>query len=65
MDLTKETNDGLLGMYQIFHNDSAMAIAVRKELIARGYEPKCKPYYYADGSRGYEPIVFKDGVQVL
>ena len=35
MDITKETDDSLLGMYQ------------------------------ADGSRGYSPVVYKDGKRVL
>lgn len=65
MDLTKETNGSLLGMYQHFHNGSAMAVAVVKELKARGYEPKVVPFDYADGTRGYEPVCFKGDERVL
>lgn len=65
MDFTKETDDGLLGLYQHFHNGSAVAVAVVKELRTRGYEPKTVPYNYADGSRGYEPIVLRNGKRVL
>ena len=65
MDLTKETNESLLGLYQHFHDGSAMAVAVVKELKARGYEPKCVPFKYADGSRGYAPAVYKGSTRVL
>lgn len=65
MDLTKETNGSLLGMYQHFHNGSAMAVAVVKELKARGYEPKVVPFDYADGTREYEPVCFKGDERVL
>ena len=63
--MTKETNDGLLGLYQHFHDGSAMAVAVVKELRARGYTPRVVPYNYVDGSRGYEPVVFKGDERVL
>lgn len=65
MDLTKETNGRLLELYQHFHDGSAMAVAVVKELKARGYEPKVVPFVYADGSRGYEPVAFKGDERVL
>lgn len=65
MDLTKETNGSLLGLYQHFHDGSALAVAIVKELKARGYEPKVVPFDYADGSRGYEPVAFKGGERVL
>lgn len=65
MDLTKETDGSLLGLYQHFHDGSAMAVAVVKELKARGYEPKVVPFTYADGSRGYEPVAFKGAERVL
>ena len=65
MDMTKETDEDLLGLYQHFHNGSALAVAIVKELKARGYEPKVVPYNYVDGSRGYEPVVFKGDERVL
>lgn len=65
MDLAKETDEGLVGLYQHFHNGSAMAACVSKELMARGYNPKVEPFNYADGSRGYAPVVFKGNERVL
>lgn len=65
MDLTKVTNGGLLGLYELYHDGSEKAKAIVKELKARGYEPKVVPFDYADGSRRYDPVVFKGDERVL
>lgn len=65
MDFTKDTDNALLGLYQIHHSGSPVAVALVKELRARGYEPKTIPYTMANGSRGYEPAVFKGTERVL
>ena len=65
INLAKETNESLLGLYQHFHDGSALAIEIVKELKARGYEPKVVPFYYADGTRSYKPVVFKGTERVL
>lgn len=65
MDFTKDTNNILLGYYQHFHDGSPVAVAIVKELRARGYGPKTIPFTMADGSRGYEPAVYKGNIRVL
>ena len=65
MDITKETDDSLLGMYQIHHSGSSLAADISRELMKRGYTPKTEPFNYADGSRGYSPVVYKYGKRVL
>lgn len=65
INLAKETNGSLLGLYQHFHDESAFAIEIVKELKARGYDPKVVPFDYADGTRSYEPVVFKGTERVL
>jgi hypothetical protein len=65
MDITKETDDSLLGMYEIHHSGSNLAADISRELMKRGYTPKTEPFTYADGSRGYAPVVYKDGKRVL
>lgn len=65
MDFTKDTDETLLGNYQHFHDGSPVAVALVKELRARGYEPKTIPYTMADGSRGYEAAVYKGDTRVL
>lgn len=65
INLAKETNGSLLGLYQHFHDGSALAIEIVKELKARGYEPKVVPYNYVDGTRAYAAVVFKGTERVL
>jgi glucosamine 6-phosphate synthetase-like amidotransferase/phosphosugar isomerase protein len=40
-------------------------IPLKNKLMKRGYTPKTEPFTYADGSRGYAPVVYKDGKRVL
>ena len=65
INLANETDGRLLGLYQHFHDGSALAIEIVKELKARGYNPKVVPFDYADGTRTYEPVVFKGTERVL
>ena len=59
LDFSKHSDNDLLGYYQQFHNGSAVAEAVSKELMKRGYEPKVIPFNQAGGRRSYEPAVYK------
>ena len=65
MDITKETDETLLGWYQIHHGSNPLSCEIFRELTKRGYTLKSNPYKYADGSMGYAPMAFKDGKRII
>ena len=40
LDYSKHSDDDLFRYYRQFHNGSAVALALEKELTKRGYDPK-------------------------
>lgn len=65
MDFAKDADEALLGYYQHFHDGSPTAVAIVRELKARGYEPMTIPFTQANGTRAYEAAVFRGGNRVL
>ena len=65
MEIAKETDDTLLGWYQIHHGGDSLSREIYCELRKRGYTPKTEPFNYADGSKGYAAVVYKDGKRVI
>ena len=65
IDFTKETDETLVGWYQLHHGSDSLSRGIHCELIKRGFTIRLSPFAQVGGRMGYEPIVTKGGKKYL
>lgn len=65
MNIMQETDDTLLGWYQIHHGSDPLSCSIHCELIKRGFTIRMYPFRQGGGRMGYTPIVTKGGKKYL